>query len=120
MEIGAARTRRTPKRADWRLAREIFVADTDAEAVRLSAGGMIRRMMRQHFRRSSRSSSSSISRGTRPAGPTPTSRLSTVQAQLAGGLADRGGGAAARIYEDVGGFGTLLLFCFDYVDNPGA
>ena len=24
------------------------------------------------------------------------------------------------IYEDVGGFGTLLLFCFDYSDNPKA
>ena len=25
-----------------------------------------------------------------------------------------------RIYEEVGGFGTLLLFCFDYVENPKA
>jgi alkanesulfonate monooxygenase SsuD/methylene tetrahydromethanopterin reductase-like flavin-dependent oxidoreductase (luciferase family) len=24
------------------------------------------------------------------------------------------------IYEEVGGFGTLLLFCFDYSENPGA
>jgi alkanesulfonate monooxygenase SsuD/methylene tetrahydromethanopterin reductase-like flavin-dependent oxidoreductase (luciferase family) len=24
------------------------------------------------------------------------------------------------IYEQVGGFGTLLLFCFDYADNPAA
>jgi alkanesulfonate monooxygenase SsuD/methylene tetrahydromethanopterin reductase-like flavin-dependent oxidoreductase (luciferase family) len=24
------------------------------------------------------------------------------------------------IYEEVGGFGTLLLFCFDYVENPQA
>jgi alkanesulfonate monooxygenase SsuD/methylene tetrahydromethanopterin reductase-like flavin-dependent oxidoreductase (luciferase family) len=24
------------------------------------------------------------------------------------------------IYEEVGGFGTLLLFCFDYSDNPKA
>src|SRR5206468_600724 len=24
------------------------------------------------------------------------------------------------IYEEVGGFGTLLLFCFDYADNPSA
>ena len=30
---------------DWRLVREIFVADTDAEAMRLSAGGMMGRMM---------------------------------------------------------------------------
>jgi alkanesulfonate monooxygenase SsuD/methylene tetrahydromethanopterin reductase-like flavin-dependent oxidoreductase (luciferase family) len=25
-----------------------------------------------------------------------------------------------QIYEQVGGFGTLLLFCFDYVDEPKA
>ena len=25
-----------------------------------------------------------------------------------------------QIYEEVGGFGTLLLFCFDYADNPQA
>ena len=25
-----------------------------------------------------------------------------------------------RMYEEVGGFGHLPLFCFDYSDNPGA
>jgi len=25
-----------------------------------------------------------------------------------------------EIYEEVGGFGTLLLFCFDYSENPTA
>ena len=25
-----------------------------------------------------------------------------------------------QIYEEVGGFGHLLLFCFDYADNPAA
>ena len=45
VEQGAARSGRTPKRSDWRLVREVFVADTDAEAMRLSAGGMMGRMM---------------------------------------------------------------------------
>ena len=45
VEQGAARSGRTPKRSEWRLVREIFVADTDAEALRLSAGGMMGRMM---------------------------------------------------------------------------
>ena len=47
--IGAARTGRTPNRADWRLVREVFVADTDEEAWRLSVGGMMGRMMREYF-----------------------------------------------------------------------
>ena len=45
VEEGAARSGRTPKRSDWRMVREVFVADTDAEALRLSAGGMMGRMM---------------------------------------------------------------------------
>ena len=45
VEQGAARSGRTPRRSDWRLVREVFVADTDAEALRLSAGGMMGRMM---------------------------------------------------------------------------
>src|SRR5438094_647552 len=50
VEQGAARTGRTPKRADWRLVREVFIADTDAEAMRLSAGGMVGRMLRAQAR----------------------------------------------------------------------
>src|SRR5438132_1310245 len=49
VEQGAARTGRTPKRSEWRLVREIFIADTDAEAMRLSAGGMMGRMMKEYF-----------------------------------------------------------------------
>src|SRR5207245_6888966 len=49
VEQGAARTGRTPKRADWRLVREVFIADTDAEAMRLSGGGMMGRMMRENL-----------------------------------------------------------------------
>src|SRR6267154_1474505 len=45
VEEGARRTGRRPSRADWRLVREIFVADSDAEAWRLSVGGMMGRMM---------------------------------------------------------------------------
>src|SRR5258705_11919811 len=45
VEEGAARSKRTPRRSDWRMVREVFVADTDAEALRLSAGGVMGRMM---------------------------------------------------------------------------
>jgi alkanesulfonate monooxygenase SsuD/methylene tetrahydromethanopterin reductase-like flavin-dependent oxidoreductase (luciferase family) len=36
VEAGAAKTGRKPNRADWRLVREVFVADTDEEAWKLS------------------------------------------------------------------------------------
>ena len=49
VEAGAAKTGRKPDRADWRLVREVFVADTDEEAWKLSAGDMMGRMMREYF-----------------------------------------------------------------------
>ena len=41
VEAGARRAGRTPDRRDWRLVREVFVAETDAEAWRLSVGSMM-------------------------------------------------------------------------------
>ena len=38
VEEGARRTGRTPYRGDWRMVREVFVAETDADAMKLSAG----------------------------------------------------------------------------------
>src|SRR5262245_47344016 len=49
VEIGAAKTGRKPNRAEWRMVREVFVADTDAEAMRLSVGLHMGRMMREYF-----------------------------------------------------------------------
>jgi len=38
-----------PNRQDWRLVREVFVADTDEEAWKLSVGDMMGRMMSEYF-----------------------------------------------------------------------
>src|SRR5262249_41114014 len=49
VEEGGRRSGRTPERADWRMVREVFVAETDDKAFRLSAGGMMGRQMREYF-----------------------------------------------------------------------
>src|SRR4029078_2922419 len=49
VEQGAARANRTPKRSGGRMVREVFVADPDAEAMRLSVGCMMGRMMTEYF-----------------------------------------------------------------------
>jgi hypothetical protein len=49
VEEGARRSGRTPRRADWRLVREIFIADSDEEAWRLSVDAQMGRMMREYF-----------------------------------------------------------------------
>jgi len=46
---GAAKTGRKPSRQDWRLVREVCVADTDEEAWKLSTGDMMGRMMGEYF-----------------------------------------------------------------------
>ena len=45
VEVGARKSGRTPWRGDWRLVREVFVAETDEEAWRLSVGNMMGRMI---------------------------------------------------------------------------
>src|SRR5204863_426508 len=49
VEIGAAKSGRTPDRGEWRMVREVFVADSDEEAMKLSVGANMGRMMREYF-----------------------------------------------------------------------
>ena len=49
VEAGAKKSGRTPHRKDWRLVREIFVAETDEKAWELSVGGMMGRMMGEYL-----------------------------------------------------------------------
>jgi alkanesulfonate monooxygenase SsuD/methylene tetrahydromethanopterin reductase-like flavin-dependent oxidoreductase (luciferase family) len=48
IEEGAASTGRTPRRADWRVLKQIFVADTDAEARHIAIDGPMGQMMREY------------------------------------------------------------------------
>ena len=41
-----------------------------------------------------------------------------LASRLAGGLGQDRDRKLQEMYEEVGGFGTLLLFGFDYADNP--
>ena len=48
-EAGARKGGHTVSRKDWRMVREIFVADTDEEAWEHSVNGMMGRMMKEYF-----------------------------------------------------------------------
>src|SRR6266852_6363054 len=78
VEDGARRTGRTPSRADWRLVREIFVADSDITPEYCGRHNWLI--------------------------GSPATVVEKIE----------------RMYDEVGGFGHLLLFCFDYSDNPQA
>ena len=49
IEEGAQRTGRTPSRADWRLVRDVYVADSDAEARDLALNGMLGRVWHDYL-----------------------------------------------------------------------
>ena len=121
VEIGAARAGRTPSRADWRLVREVFVADTDAEAWKLCVDGMMGRMMREYFlpllgnfgflvflKHDPAVADSDVT----PAYCAQHNWLVGSPATVAQKL--------ERIYHEAGGFGGLLVFGFDYLENPQA
>jgi alkanesulfonate monooxygenase SsuD/methylene tetrahydromethanopterin reductase-like flavin-dependent oxidoreductase (luciferase family) len=121
VEIGAARTGRTPRRADWRLVREVFVADTDEEAMRLSAGGMMGRMMREYFLQllGNFGFLEYLKHDPSVADSDVTPEYCAKHNWLIGSpatVAEK----LERIYREAGGFGGLLVFGFDYADNPEA
>lgn len=118
---GAARTGRTPRRRDWRLVREVFVADTDAEAWKLAVEGPMGRTVREYilplflqfnfhdyFKHDPSVPNSDVTLEYCARHNWVIGSPKTVAERL------------ERIYHDVGGFGTLLVLGFDYVDNPGA
>jgi alkanesulfonate monooxygenase SsuD/methylene tetrahydromethanopterin reductase-like flavin-dependent oxidoreductase (luciferase family) len=120
VEAGAARTGRTPSRRDWRLIRDIFVAETDEEAWRLSVGGMMGRMMREYWLAIFRHYGfmDYLKHAPDVADSDVTAEYCARHDWIVGSPAT----VAARIeelYDTVGGFGTLLVIGYDYLDQPG-
>ncbi|MBV8652611.1 MAG: LLM class flavin-dependent oxidoreductase [Alphaproteobacteria bacterium] len=121
VEAGARRTGRTPHRGDWRLVREVFVADTDEEAWRLSVGGMMGRMMREYFLPllANFGFTDYLKHDPTVSDSDVTPEYCAMHNWLIGSpstVAQR----LEQVYDEVGGFGTILVFCFDYAGNPEA
>jgi len=121
VEEGARRTGRRPRRADWRLVREIFVADTDAEAWRLSVEGMMGRMMREYFL--PLLTDVGVIQFLKHDPEIPDSDVTPEYCARHNWLIGSPATVVEKIermFEEVGGFGALLLFCFDYSGNAEA
>ena len=121
VEEGARRTGRTPRRADWRLAREVLVAPTDAEAQELVLEGNMGRMMREYWLPLLAQVDYTQYLKHDPDVPD----AAVTPAYLAEhnwliGSPDTVAAKLRRMYDQVGGFGTLLLLGFDYSDQPEA
>jgi len=121
VEAGAAKSGRTADRNEWRMVREVFVADTDEEAWRLSVGSMMGRMMGEYFlplldnfgfkeflKHSPDVADSDVTVEYCAQHNWLIGSPTTVARKL------------ERVYNEVGGFGHLLVFGFDYSEQPEA
>jgi alkanesulfonate monooxygenase SsuD/methylene tetrahydromethanopterin reductase-like flavin-dependent oxidoreductase (luciferase family) len=116
---GANRTGRTPNRRDWRVVREIFVAETDDAAYKGCVRGMMGRMMSEYllplfgeFKFLSYLKHSP---------DVPDSDVTPEYLVDHGWLVGSPKTVTRKLgdmYDEVGGFGTLLMLGFDYADDP--
>jgi len=121
VEIGAAKTGRKPSRRDWRLVREVFVADTDEEAWKLSAGDMMGRMMGEYFL--PLLGHFGFKDYLKHAPEVPDSDVTVEYCARRNWIVGSPSTVAEKIetiYREVGGFGVLLVFGFDYKHKPAA
>jgi alkanesulfonate monooxygenase SsuD/methylene tetrahydromethanopterin reductase-like flavin-dependent oxidoreductase (luciferase family) len=119
VEEGAARSGLTPNRADWRVFREVFVAETDEEAWRWSVGSMMGRQMREYFLRllNSFGMKQYLKHDPSLSDDDVTPEYCAQHNWLIGSpttVAEK----LERLYDELGGFGVLLVYCFDYAENP--
>jgi alkanesulfonate monooxygenase SsuD/methylene tetrahydromethanopterin reductase-like flavin-dependent oxidoreductase (luciferase family) len=119
VEIGAARVGRTPDRSEWRMVREVFVADTDEEAWRWSVGAHMGRMYREYFL--PLLNNFGFFEFLKHAPDVPDSDISAEYCATHNwivGSPDTVAASIEQMYERVGGFGCLLVLGFDYADDP--
>jgi alkanesulfonate monooxygenase SsuD/methylene tetrahydromethanopterin reductase-like flavin-dependent oxidoreductase (luciferase family) len=115
VEAGAARGRRVADRAAWRIARDVFVADTDAEARRLALGGPLARDYRDYFLRLLPKLRGFDMLKADPAMPDAAVTLEYLCDDIwIVGSPDTVAAKVAALSESVGGFGTLLAIAHEW------
>jgi alkanesulfonate monooxygenase SsuD/methylene tetrahydromethanopterin reductase-like flavin-dependent oxidoreductase (luciferase family) len=116
-EEGAREAGRVADRRVWRVSRDIFVADTDEEAMRLCVDGMMGRTYREFFIPFFKKGG--LDRYMVPEGQELTVEWLAENAWLVGSpetVAER----LQEQYNAAGGWGVLNLQTWDYSDNPEA
>ncbi len=120
-EAGARKGGHTVSRRDWRMVREVFVADTDEEAWELSVNGEMGRMMNEYFLPLLKAFG--FTDFLKAEATTPDDQVDAAYCAEHNWLIGSPQTVAEKIekvYADTGGFGVLLLFGFDYLDHEPA
>ncbi len=121
VEEGARKSGRNPSRREWRMVREIFVADTDEEAWKLAVDGPMGRMMTEYFL--PLLSAFGFLEFLKHDPDVPDSDVTAAYCAKHNWLVGSPSTVAEKIekvYDDVGGFGQLLVFGFDYTEKAEA
>jgi alkanesulfonate monooxygenase SsuD/methylene tetrahydromethanopterin reductase-like flavin-dependent oxidoreductase (luciferase family) len=114
---GAQAAGRTANRADWRVVKEIIVAETDAKAEKIALEGGLAEYVRGYLGPTARHASSLQGLPFNPDDYRPETMLrttwivgspTTVREKL------------EQFQDEAGGFGTLLVFACDYAAQPEA
>ena len=119
VEEGARKSGRTPDRGEWRMVREIFVAETDEKAWDLAVNGMMGRMMGEYFL--PLLGNFGFLEYLKHDPSVPDSDVTVEYCAKHNWLIGSPSTVAEKIekvYEEVGGFGQLLVFGFDYAEKP--
>jgi alkanesulfonate monooxygenase SsuD/methylene tetrahydromethanopterin reductase-like flavin-dependent oxidoreductase (luciferase family) len=121
IEAGAFSAGRTPDRSAWRIVREVLVADTDEEAWRLTVNGPMARMTEEYALKVNRTFGAA--KYLKHDQSVPDSDITVEYCARHNWLIGSPATVAEkieRLYDDAGGFGTLLVYGFDYADQPQA
>ena len=120
-EAGARKAGNVVSRREWRMVREIFVADTDEEAWELSVNGEMGRMMNEYFLPLLKAFG--FTDFLKADASTPDDQVDAAYCAEHNWLIGSPQTVAEKIekvYADTGGFGVLLLFGFDYLEHEPA
>jgi alkanesulfonate monooxygenase SsuD/methylene tetrahydromethanopterin reductase-like flavin-dependent oxidoreductase (luciferase family) len=121
VEEGARKSGRNPSRREWRMVREVFVADTDEQAWKLAVEGPMGRMMREYFL--PLLTAFGFLEFLKHDPSVPDSDVTPEYCARHNWLIGSPATVAEKleqVYEEVGGFGQLLVFGFDYVEQSDA
>ena len=118
---GAERAGRAARREDWRVVREVYIAETDAEARKLALNGMMARAYRDYllplftnFRLLS------VFKHDQSVADSDVTPEYLVDHNWLVGSPQTVASKLAQMQDDSGGFGTLLVINFDFMDEHSA
>lgn len=123
VEEGARNTGRVAKRSEWGIIRDVLVADTDEEAWEKSVNGAMGRMFREYFiplmtwYKTDRYGIEYFAAHDGMTIPEITTEYCAENNWLIGSP-DTVVRRIEQMYDEVEGFGTLILHGFDYADDP--